>query len=744
MVPVEFKTIRRNLATVLLIAAISLAVIGLALLREVSTNTGDTGSLYQNIVLVSGAGVALLLILIGTNLVRLLADLRRQRPGARLKGRLVSAFVALLIAPLAVVYIYSIYFLSEGIESWFDVRVEAGLDDALALSRSALDIRMLDNLARTQTAADELDRLGNGVDLYSVLPRLRAESGAQELSLFSGRTRIVATSSDNAIGQLPAMPTDELLLSLRRDRTYVALEPLVDNQYQVRTAVLLTGGAARDKLILQGVFRLGKSLGSLTSSVQEAATRYAELAFLRAPLKTGFIITLSMVVLLSLLLAVYAAFFVARRLSAPVQNLVAGTRAVAKGDFDTRLPAGGRDEIGFLVDSFNDMIEQLAAARADARRNEAQVENERANVEAILARLSTGVIALEKNLTIRTANQSAEELLNQPFRGNEGRFIEVLATQNPAVQQLVETLQKHLEKGETEWREQIKVSLETGARELVCACTALPGTYRSRGGFVLVLDDITELLQAQRNAAWGEVARRLAHEIKNPLTPIQLSAERIRKKIMNTIDADSGELLDRATQTIVQQVEAMRDMVNAFSEYARAPEMNLTMLDLNDLIRQVADLYPAQARQPVVKLQLDPNLPLISVDAVRMRQVLHNLIRNSLEALENQDDAAVLVSTAKVAHKKGNWVQISVQDNGPGLSPESREKIFEPYVTTKSKGTGLGLAIVKKLVEEHGGEVAIDSEPGVGTSVRILLRFAKTTGRNSIANDTDAIRRQSA
>lgn len=744
MVLVDTKTVRRRLTAVLLIAAVSLAVIGLALLREASTNSDDAARLYETMVMVSGAGVVLLLVLIGVNLVRLLADLRRRRPGARLKARLVAAFVALLVAPLAVVYIYSIYFLSEGIDSWFDVSIESGLSDALTLSRAALDTRMLDNLARTRAVADELERLGSTDDLYTELPRLRAGTGAQEFSIFAGRTRIVATSSENTTGQLPMMPTDELLLSLRRDRVYVALEPLIDDQYQVRTAVLLMGRGETDGLILQGLFPLGKSLGPLTSSVQETVSRYTELSFLREPLKTGFIITLSMVVFLALLLAVYAAFFVARRLSAPVQNLIDGTLAVAKGDFDTRLPAGQRDELGSLIDSFNTMIEQLAAARADARRNAVQVENERANVEAILARLSTGVIALEENLTIRTANQFAEALLNQSFRANEGRSIEGLAAQNPAVQAIVTTLRKHLEQGEIEWREQIKVPLENGARELVCACTALPGTFRSRGGFVLVLDDVTELLQAQRDAAWGEVARRLAHEIKNPLTPIQLSAERIRKKIMTNIDPESGELLDRATQTIVQQVEAMRDMVNAFSEYARAPEMNLTKLDLNELIRRVADLYPAQPRQPVLQLNLGESLPLISVDAVRMRQVLHNLIRNSLEALENQDNALVQISTAKVAYKKGNWLQILVQDNGPGLAPDTQGKVFEPYVTTKSKGTGLGLAIVKKLVEEHGGEVTIDSEPGVGTSVKILLRVAQAKNSDSGAGNSDDIRRQSA
>jgi nitrogen fixation/metabolism regulation signal transduction histidine kinase len=432
-------------------------------------------------------------------------------------------------------------------------------------------------------------------------------------------------------------------------------------------------------------------------------------------------VTLSIVVLVTLLVAVYGAFFFARRLSAPVQNLVAGTRAVARGDFDTRLPSGGKDEIGFLVDSFNDMIEQLGSARAEARRSAAQVENERANVEAILARLSTGVVALEENLTIRMANQAAESLLNLQLRGREGEAVATVAADNPPLQQILEVVQRHLDDEEVEWREQISLHLETGTRVLVCASTALPGSYRSRSGLVLVFDDVTELLQAQRDAAWGEVARRLAHEIKNPLTPIQLSAERIRRKVLGSIDEPTGEIIDRATQTIVQQVEAMRDMVNAFSEYARAPEMNRTNFDLNHLITQVADLYPGQKGQPTVALELDPELPKIRADAVRIRQVLHNLVRNALEALDSQDDGVVHVITRQVEKNKRKRIQITVKDNGPGIPAADRDRIFEPYVTTKGKGTGLGLAIVKRLVDEHGGEVIIDSQVGVGTAVNILL-----------------------
>ena len=739
----DTKIVRRKLATVLLIAALSLALIGLALLGEITSNSENFGQIYPYILLINGVGSIVLLLLIGANLLRLFRDHRRNVPGARLKSRLVTAFVLLLVGPLAIVYLFSIQFLSEGIDSWFDVEVEQGLGDALELSRASLDMRMRDNLDRTRSVADSLYSVPDA-EMFEYLPRLRVDAGARELTVLAGGSRIIATSSATPSDQLPLLVPEEMLLSLRRNKSYVALEPRPDEQYLVRTAVLLPGRSGRDIRILQGLYPLGKSLGPLATSVQVAQTRYNELSFLREPLKSGFILTLSIVVLVTFLIAVYGAFFYSRRLIAPVQNLVAGTRAVAQGDLDTRLPGSKRDEIGFLVDSFNDMIDQLSTARAEARRSEAQVENERAGIEAILAGLSTGVIALEKNLTIRTANRAAGELLNQNFVAREGESIVTLATENPGLKQIVDVVEAHLQKEEPEWREQVQLRLDSGSRVLVCACTALPGSYRSRGGFVLVLDDVTELLQAQREAAWGEVARRLAHEIKNPLTPIQLSAERIRKKILDEIDPASAELLDRATQTIVQQVEAMRDMVNAFSEYARAPAMSRTLLDLNRLIANVAELYPAHHNQPVVRLELEESLPEISIDAVRMRQVLHNLIRNALEALEGQDNAEVVLKTRLLRKKKRQYIRITVRDNGPGLPEDDREKIFEPYVTTKSKGTGLGLAIVKKLVEEHGGEVGIESEVDQGTSVRILLPVEETGQAGRPATGETGERRRSA
>lgn len=716
----DTKVIRRRVTTAALIAALLLAMGGLVLLGELTRSAEEFSRLYQAILMVNTIGAALLIVIIGANLVRSFRDYRSNVAGARLKVRLVNAIVALVIAPVAVVYLYSIEFLNEGIDSWFDVRVEQGLGDALELSHAALDMRMRDNISRTRRTADNLISVADN-DVYQFLPRLRLSVDAQELTVFSGGSRIIATSSANPMDAMPLLPTEEMLLSLRRDNFFVGLEVRPDDRYFVRTAVLLPGRSRGRLRILQALYPLGKRMGPLAGSVEETVTRYSELSFLREPLKSSFIMSLSIIVLVSLLIAVYGAFFFARRLIAPVQSLVAGTRAVAQGDFDTRLPSGKRDEIGFLVDSFNDMIERLDTARSEARRSEAQVENERASLEAILARLSTGVIALEKNLTVRTANEAAGEILQADFRSSEGVQIERLAEDNPAAQQFMEVLRGHLEKREYEWREQIVLTSEGGRRVLVCACTALPGSYRSRGGFVVVFDDITELLKAQRDAAWGEVARRLAHEIKNPLTPIQLSAERLRRKYLGEEKLPSPEFLERATHTIVQQVEAMRDMVNAFSEYARAPQMNPTDIDLNLLIRQVAELYVGQKNQPELKLELEEELPEISVDAVRIRQVLHNVIRNALEALDEQEDGRVIVATRLSKSESGKRIEITVDDNGPGLPPEYREEIFDPYVTTKAKGTGLGLAIVRKLVEEHGGEVSIQSVAGEGAHVRIVL-----------------------
>jgi nitrogen fixation/metabolism regulation signal transduction histidine kinase len=391
---------------------------------------------------------------------------------------------------------------------------------------------------------------------------------------------------------------------------------------------------------------------------------------------------------------------------------------VARGDLDTRLPIATHDEVGFLIDSFNEMIQRLKNAREAARWSQQQVEEERAQLAAILTRLTTGVIALEPDGSIRIANEAAGVILDADLARSEGHPLDELAEQRPLVAQFVAALRDHGEREGQEWRDELELRTDAGRRTLVCACTSLPADETGAAGEVIVFDDVTNLVRAQRDAAWGEVARRLAHEIKNPLTPIQLSAERIRRRYLKKVDAADAEVLDRATHTIVQQVEAMRDMVNAFSEYARAPALSMAVVDLNQLVREVSYLYPARESFPSVSLELDQGVCEVAADVVRMRQVLHNLIRNALEALDGRADGRVTVATGTTA---AGEVELVVSDNGPGLDPETLDKVFEPYVTTKAKGTGLGLAIVKKLVEEHGGSVTAENIAAGGAAVHVRL-----------------------
>jgi PAS domain S-box-containing protein len=382
------------------------------------------------------------------------------------------------------------------------------------------------------------------------------------------------------------------------------------------------------------------------------------------------------------------------------------------------------------------MTQRLAKASEDARQSQQQAERERRKLEVVLARLSTGVVAIEPDLRIRTANHAAGAILGVDFETHVGESLVKLTENRPMLGQFVAVAQGHLQRGDSEWREQIMLRAEGGRRVLMCACTELPGNTDSPDGYVIVFDDITALLQAQRDAAWGEVARRLAHEIKNPLTPIQLSAERLRRKYLKP-DAGDAELLDRATHTIIQQVEAMKQMVNAFSEYARTPTMEITRFDLNALITELSELYAHHEKPLAITLSLSADLPLLEADAGRLRQVLHNLFRNAIEALEHQNDARVEVSTRRVTSSEADLVEIRVADNGPGFLAELVHQAFDPYVTSKPKGTGLGLAIVKKLVEEHGGQISARNREQGGAEISILIPLSIDASGQSLSRRHD-------
>lgn len=731
-------------------------------------NSSEFSRLQPWILLTNLVGVMVLIVLLGRKVWQLVRDYRHHVPGSRLTARTVAIFGALVIAPLLIVYLFSLDFLNRGIDSWFKVEVKQGLNDALELSRSALEVRMREYSWRTERFAQSLADLP-GSEVLNRLDYERRSTDALEMALFDGHQHVLAVATDGIkAGVVPATPSGDVVNQVSQGQPYVSLDPQADGQYLIRVAAPISSLVpGPDYRYVYAVYGVPPQLGALSEAVQKAYSQYGELAVLREPLKSSFELTLTLVLLIAMLAAIHGAIFSAQRLTRPVQDLIAGTRAVGKGDFGTRLPLPSRDEMGFLVHSFNDMTKRLRRAREEAQRSSEAVEHERERLAIILARLSTGVLAIDRTLSVHIANQAAGLILGVNLSAATGRALPELARGNERFSQFVAALVVRFAAGREEWREQIDLDGPSGQRALMCACTPLPSSSTAPAGgaeaepragehdelaragmdrgYVIVFDDITALLQAQRDAAWGEVARRLAHEIKNPLTPIQLSAERMRRRFLGSMARDDAEMLQRSTDTIVQQVETMKQMVNAFSEYARAPDMKIAPFDLNGLAAEVADLYRSQDSRVEIRLALASPAPIIEADRGRVRQILNNLLVNALEALESTQHSAMPRTMTSPAAGGGAlagaalgqaWVEIAtglersgdaeqavimVSDNGPGFQRELLARVFDPYVTSKPKGTGLGLAIVKKIVEEHGGRIDADNRPGGGARVRVVL-----------------------
>jgi len=710
----------------------ALLLVSLYLLSYSTEQAARFQSLYEWMLLINAVGLLVLVTLISINLFRLARQYRGGVPGARLTVRMFVMFVLLSVLPVSIVYYFSLQFLQRGIDSWFDVKIEQALQNSLELSQAALDLRKRELLKRTEEAASELVD-SNEDNAALMLNDLRTKVDANELTLFGQNNRIIAFSSTDPTAVVPHRPGDQLLLQLRQGRTYIALEPLRDSGLQVRVGVELPNDSAgAEPRYLQALFPVEPRLNALADAVQSSFAQYKTLAYQRTPLKKSFMLSLSLVLMLSLLSAVWAAFFSSRRLVAPIRDLAEGTRAVAEGDYAKRLPVAGRDELGFLVRSFNDMTRKIAQASNEAVRSRTQVEEQRAYLEAVLGNLSSGVLTLDSDNVLYTANAAASQILGVDLSGCQGQRLVKLAVDHPHIKRFVDSLAPHLAAGQADWREEVILFAVGGRQVLMCRGTNLVDEKGGRGDHVIVFDDVTALIQAQRDAAWGEVARRLAHEIKNPLTPIQLSAERLRHKFLKTMAPSDAEVLERSTHTIVQQVEAMKEMVNAFSEYARAPQIKLLPLDLNALTKEVLDLYTGVE----VHAHYDPSAPMIEADSGRLRQLLHNLVKNALEAMHGMECPRLDIHTRCMEENGGRGVELMVRDYGPGFPNECEGRYFEPYVTTKPKGTGLGLAIVKKIVEEHGGIAVAENEAGGGA--RVLIRLPVITREELQADGVDA------
>lgn len=703
-----------------------LLLVTLDLMSGAVQNSVELSRIFVPLLVVNLLGLVMVLGLIGSNVLSLVKDYRARSAGSRLNLRLVMIFVLLSLPPVAVVYFYSLSFLMKGIDSWFDVQIDQAMEDALDLSQASIAQNQKVLLRYTESLLKELEGLSDE-DMAISLSLLREQSGATELAVINMGGMVVAFANESPTVLVPEKPGSEVLQRLREGKDYVGLIPREKDDLQIRVLSRDPKGGSNG-LILQGIFPTSQHISALSSHMEDAYNRYKELSYLRASLKINFSLALTLVLMFSLLGAVWAALYSARRLVAPVTEIAKGTRAVAAGDYGKQLALPkARDELTFLVASFNAMTRRIAQARDEAARSRQEVEEQRAYLETVLGRLSSGVMTFDAQQILRTANPAAGQILRAALELHLGSTLSELGAISSPFHQFAEAIRQPLDQTSGEWREEVTLYGSEGRQVLLCRSTAftLPGAGEK--GHVLVFDDVTTLIKAQRDAAWGEVARRLAHEIKNPLTPIQLAAERLRHKYLRTMPEEDARVLDRATHTIVQQVDAMKEMVNAFSDYARPPKMQPEPLKVDALVAEVLDLYQTAG---TANLEVSLNAPeaRIEGDPLRLRQVVHNLVKNAQEAISERSDGRVSVRTSVVAEEDCRFFELRVDDNGPGFDEQVLTRLFEPYVTTKVKGTGLGMAIVKKIVEEHGGIISAGNST-VGGCVVLRLPLAGTSDR---------------
>ena len=699
----------------LAILCVGLVAIALFLVASSSTSPALFAERYPLLLALNGAVAVVLISLVVFQFFTLRRSLKAGVFGSRLTLRLVLLVALMAVLPGALIYGLSVQFMTRSIESWFDVRVDKALEGGLNLSRGLLDNMLLDLAARTDRMALALSARPPAEHL-AALNVLREQAGVPEATIFSQRGRVLAYSGNERVGLMPEPPNADSVRQIRAQQSYRGVESIPDKGLFLRVLVPIPVVSLADEArVLQVLQPVPQQLAQDAEAVLSGYRDYQELTLSRRGLKRLYAVTLTLTLLLALLSAAALAFVLSARLSAPLGELVESTRAVASGDFSRRAAVASHDEIGMLTQSFDSMTQQLADARAAAERHQAELAQAKSYLESIVANLSAGVLAFDESLRLRSANRSASNVLGAdlaPLLGHElGRWSEL----EPRLSGLARLLEQAMSRGGSgEWEQQLEQPHRGGTQQLLLRGTRLPpGTT---GGRVVVFDDITHLAQAQRAAAWSEVARRLAHEIRNPLTPIQLSAERLEAKLSGKLSATDADTLARSTRTIVNQVAALKSMVDAFSQYARTPEPSMRELDLNALTREVLTLYESSLGR-TARLELASGLPHIVGDAAQLRQVIHNLLQNAQDALADMSRPRVTIATTSA----DGFVELTVTDNGTGIPEHLLQRVFEPYVTSKSKGTGLGLVIVKKIVEEHGGEVSVANVAPRGA--RVTLRF---------------------
>jgi nitrogen fixation/metabolism regulation signal transduction histidine kinase len=741
----------------------------LLLLIQATDNTRSYERNFRLLVGVNIGIVAVLVTVIALVVGRLWLRLKRGKFGSRLLMRLAAILALMGILPGVLIYTVSVQFVSRSIESWFDVKVEAALESGLNLGRASLDALADELGSRTRAAASELaDSTAVGA---VAVDRIRERLNADSVTLWSSSGQLLANaqaagSALSSFGLTSDRPSASAMRNARSSRVTVqidaanALGAEAAPAYSLRALAWVPAagfGLTEQPRYLQVVTAVPAALAANTAAVEAAYTEYQERAIGRKGLQRMYLGTLTLALFLSVFAAVLMAVLLGNQIAQPLLVLADGVRQVAEGDLSPKKVTDSADELGGLTRSFATMTQQLADARAAAEHSNDQVAAARSSLQTILDNLTAGVLVVGADGRLIAANPGATRVLRAPLAAHLGRPM----TEVPGLRSFATMVQEQFETLAAEgplrdndyWQQSVEFSIDdrasqagdNGATLAGLAMADAPASLLCRGALLpdgtrlVVIDDLTELISAQRAVAWGEVARRLAHEIKNPLTPIQLSAERLQHKLAAQLDEPGSALLARSVNTIVTQVGAMQRLVNEFRDYARLPSAELVPMDLNALVQEVLSMYdsPSSVR---VETVLDEDLPLIEGDAGQLRQVVHNLLQNAMDASEGLPERQVTLRTQWLppTTEAGGLgrVRLVIADNGTGFADKVFKRAFEPYVTTKAKGTGLGLAVVKKIIEEHGARIDLSNRTGARsdadtqiTGARVSIIFSKLAAK---------------
>jgi nitrogen fixation/metabolism regulation signal transduction histidine kinase len=728
-------------------AVLALSLVLLFLLTQATGNRELYERNYSRLLWLNIAVAAMLLLVIGWIVVRLLIRLRQGRFGSRLLVKLAAIFALVGLMPGLMIYVVSYQFVSRSIESWFDVKVEGALDAGLNLGRATLDAMSLDLATKTRQAATQLSEAPDA-SAGLALERLRSQLSASDVVLWTAAGQVIASVGDSRFKINPERPAPALFRNAKAQRVVTQIEGLdelsgglaassnaipagrIQAMALVSSANLELTGELRYLQVTQAI---PATVVANAIAVQVANREYQQRALARGGLRKMYIGTLTLSLFLAVFSAVLLAVLLGNQLARPLLLLADGVRQVALGDLTPKAALQGKDELGGLTRSFADMTQQLSDARNAVQLSMSQVDAARDNLQTILDNLTAGVIVLDAEGRIQSSNPGATRILRAPMAAYHGQSL----GQVPGLDLFAKAVNTqfadflndvNVPHGLEQWQQSFDLNTAMpgspdNAITLIARGAKMPGAEE----FLLVFDDVSEMVSAQRAQAWGEVARRLAHEIKNPLTPIQLSAERLEMKLAGKLAGPEQALLTKSVKTIVDQVDAMKRLVNEFRDYARLPAAELKPVDLNALIHEVMQLYSADNAVVKVGTELDPNAPAIRGDAQQLRQVIHNLVQNAQDAQEGLAHAVVTLKTEYSA--LSSRVRLSVRDNGCGFPERILKRAFEPYVTTKVKGTGLGLAVVKKIADEHGARVDIANRvtDGVISGAQVSLSFVVAT-----------------